>query len=162
MEDLHDHAGPIEHLRASRTLEVACLARRDVVINDHELRLRRRLRIRLDLRGVRLLLVGVFKALAGLRHPGYCHRSDDARPAGNRREFLKPPLTEYRPAVDLVSLLRHRADDHVTERLHQAAQLFDARGMRDVIDTRDLDTDENRTRNGRFSFHDCHLAFSCA
>jgi hypothetical protein len=21
-----------------------------------------------------------------------CHRSDDARPAGDRREFLKPPL----------------------------------------------------------------------
>jgi hypothetical protein len=27
MEDLHDHAGPVEHLRAGRTLEVAQLAR---------------------------------------------------------------------------------------------------------------------------------------
>src|ERR1019366_10791694 len=48
MENLHDHAGPIEHLGTGCTLEIACLARRDLMINDHELRLRRRLRIRLD------------------------------------------------------------------------------------------------------------------
>ena len=45
MEDLDDHAGAIEHLRAGRALEVARLARRDLVIDDHELRLRRRVRI---------------------------------------------------------------------------------------------------------------------
>ena len=109
---------PIEHLRTGCALEVACLGRRDLVIDDHELWLRRRLRIRLDLRSIRLLLVGILKALAGLRLLRDCHRSDDARPAGDRREFLKPPLAEHRPAVDLVALLRHRADDLVTERLH--------------------------------------------
>jgi len=119
------------------------------MIDDHELRLRRRLRIRLDLRRARLPLVGVFKALAGFRLPGYRHRSDDARPAGNRREFLKPPLAEHRPAADLVALLRHRADDLVTERLHQTAQLFDISGMRDVIDTRELDADEENVRGGQ-------------
>src|SRR5260221_4025401 len=118
MEDLHDHASPIEHLRTGCTLEVACLARRDLVIDDHELRLRRRVRIRLDLRGIRLLLVGVLKALTGLRLLRDCHRFDDPRAPGDRREFLKPPLAEHRPAADLVALLRHRADDLVTERLH--------------------------------------------
>ena len=154
MEDLHDHAGAIEHLRAGRALEVACLARRDLVIDDHELRLRPRFRIRLDLRGIRLLLVGVLKALAGLRLLRDRHRSDDARPAGDRREFLKPPLAEHRRAVDLVALLRHRADDLVTERLHQTAQLLEARGVRDVVDARELNADEDRARNGRFGFHD--------
>jgi hypothetical protein len=118
MEDLHDYAGPIEHLRTRCTLEVACLARRDLVIDDHKLRLPRRLRIRLDLRGIRLLRVGVLKALAGLRLMRDCHRSDDARPAGDRREFLKPPLAEHRRAADPVALLRHRADHLITERLH--------------------------------------------
>src|ERR1700737_2849925 len=118
MENLHDHAGPIKYLRAGCTLKVACLVWRDIMIDDHELRLRRRLRIRLALRAIRLLLVGVFKALAGLRLPEGCHRSDGARPARNHREFLKPPLAEHRPAVNLVALLRHSADDLVTERLH--------------------------------------------
>jgi hypothetical protein len=36
------------------------------MIDDHELRRRRRLRIRLDLRGARFLFVGVFKAIARL------------------------------------------------------------------------------------------------
>src|SRR5450631_1268667 len=115
MEDLHDHASPIEHLRTGCTFEVACLARRDLVIDDHELRLRRRLRIRLSRRAIRLLLVGVLKTLAGLGLLQDCHRSDDACPAGDRREFSKPPLAEYRPAVDRVALLRHRADDLVTD-----------------------------------------------
>ena len=88
-KDLHDHASLIKHLRTGCTLEVACLARRDRVIDDHELRLRRRLRIRLDLRGIRLLLGGILKAFAGLRLLRDCHRSDDARPAGDRRKFLK-------------------------------------------------------------------------
>jgi len=60
--------------------------------------------------------------------------------------------------VEFVALLRYRADDPVTERLHQTAQLFDARGMRDVIDTRQLDADENRARDGRSGFHGDLLA----
>src|SRR6267142_162653 len=143
------------------------------MIEDHKLRLRLRLRIRLRLPGVRLLAVAVLKAFAGLRLPRYRHRSDDARAAGHRREFLEPPLAEHRRTVDLVALLRYRADDLVTERIHQTAQLFDACGVRDVIDARKLDADQDRTRNGRFGFHGaalagsvpgfrfCHLASSC-
>jgi GTPase len=62
-----------------------------------------------------------------------CLRSDDARSAGDRREFLEPLLAEHRRAVDVVALLRHGADDPVTERLHEAAQLLDARGVRDIV-----------------------------
>src|SRR5260370_15741647 len=50
MENLHYHSGSIKYLRAGRTLEVACLAPRDVMIDDHELQLRARLQIGLDLR----------------------------------------------------------------------------------------------------------------
>ena len=32
--------------------------------------------------------------------------------------------------------------------------------MRDVVDTRDLDADEDRPRNRRFGFHDVALASS--
>src|ERR1019366_10220792 len=130
------------------------------MIDDHELRPRPGLRIRLYLPGVRLLPVGVFKTLAGFRLAGYRHRSDDAGPAGNRREFLKPPFAQHRPAADLVALLRYRADDLVTERLHQTAQLLDISGMREVVDARELDADEDRARDGRFGFHDATLAGS--
>src|SRR5260221_13858648 len=61
MEDLHDHTRPIEHLRTGSALEVACLARRDLLIDDHELRLRRRVRIRLELRRILLFLVGALE-----------------------------------------------------------------------------------------------------
>src|ERR1700687_1669639 len=128
------------------------------MIDDHELGLRLRLWIRLYLPGGRFLAAGIPKPLAGLRFPLYRHRSDDARPAGNRGEFLEAPLAEHRRAVHLVALLRYRADDLVTERLHQKAQFFDACGMRNVVDTSYLDADEDRTRDGRFSFHDTSLA----
>jgi hypothetical protein len=98
MEDLHDHASPIKHLRTGCSLEVACLAGGYLVVHDHELRLGRRIRIRLDLRGTWLILVGVLEALAGLGLVRDCHRADDARPACNRTEFLKPPLSQHRPA----------------------------------------------------------------
>jgi hypothetical protein len=78
----HSDIFAVEHLRPGCTLKVACLARRDLVIDDHELRLRPRFRIRLDRRGIRLLLVGVLKALAGLRLLRNCLRFDDARSAG--------------------------------------------------------------------------------
>src|SRR5258708_2735505 len=128
------------------------------MIDDHELGLRLRLRIRVDLPGGRFLAVGILKTLAGLRLPLYRHRSDDARPAGDRGELLEAPLAEHRRAVHLVALLRYRADDLVTERLHQKAQFFDACSMRNVVDTSDLDADEDRTRDWRFSFHDTSLA----
>jgi hypothetical protein len=35
----------------------------------------------------------------------------------------------------------------------ETAQLLDARGVRDVVDARDLNADEDRARHGRFSFH---------
>ena len=80
MENLHDNPGPVEHLRAGRALEIAGLARRNIVIDYHELR--PCLRIGLDRPGIRLLLAGVVEALAGLRLALYRHRSDLARPAG--------------------------------------------------------------------------------
>jgi hypothetical protein len=148
MEDLHDHAGPIEHLRSGCALEVACLARRDLVIDDHELRLWGRVWIRLDLRGFRLLFVGILKALARLRLLRDCHRSADARPAGDRPELCEPPLAEHCPAVDPVALLRHRAGDLVTECLYQTAQFLDARGVRDVVDAWQLDANEDGPWHG--------------
>ena len=116
MEDVDDDARAVEHLRAGRALEVARLARRDLVVDDHDLRLRRRLRIgsvggasgfapsapsnrsrAFDLRGVA--------------------RSDDPLPAGDRREFEASPRRAP-PAAERVAPLRHRADDLVAERLH--------------------------------------------
>ena len=47
MENLNDDAGPIKYLRTGRALKVAGLAWRDVMVDDHEFRLRRRLRISL-------------------------------------------------------------------------------------------------------------------
>src|SRR6202022_877763 len=128
------------------------------MIDDHELGPRLRLRVRVNLPGGRLLAVGILETRAGLRLPLYRHRSHDPRPTGHRGEFLEAPLAEHRRAVDLVALLRYRADDLVTEGLHQKAQFFDACGMRNVVDTSDLDADEDRTRDGRFGLHDTSLA----
>src|ERR1700730_13338358 len=127
------------------------------MIDDHELGLRLRLLITPSLPGGRLLAVGISETLAVLRLPLCSHRSDEPRPTGHRGEFLEAPLAEHRRPVDLVALLRYRADDLVTEGLHQKAQFFDACGMRNVVDTSDLDADEDRTRDGRFSFHDTSL-----
>src|SRR6185295_14604957 len=99
MKDLHDHTSAVEHLRTGCALEVARLGWRDLVIDDHELCLWRCLRITLDLR-FRLLLVGVLEVLASLRLSRDRHRSDDARPAGERRELLEAPCAEQRPAAD--------------------------------------------------------------
>jgi hypothetical protein len=52
-----------------RVFKVACLAWRDLVIDDYELRIRR-LRIGLHLPGVRLR-VGIFKAVASVRRYGF-------------------------------------------------------------------------------------------
>src|SRR5260221_13752139 len=84
------------------------------MIDDHELGPRLRLRVRLTLPGGRLLAVGILETLAGLRFPLYRHRSDDPGPTGNRGKFLEATLAEHRRAVDLVALLRYRADDLVT------------------------------------------------
>src|SRR5258708_26074416 len=128
------------------------------MIDDHELGLRLRLGIGVTLPGGRFLAVGFLKTLAGLRLPLYRHRSDDARPAGDRGELLEAPLGEHRRAVHLVALLRYRDDDLVTKGLHQKAQCFDTCGMRNVVDTSDLDADEDRTRDGQSGFHDTSLA----
>src|SRR6202011_2027310 len=122
-----------------------------------EVRFRRRIRIRLDLRGIRLLLAGILEALAGLRLLRDCGRPDDAGSAGDRREFRKPPLAQHRRAVGFVALLRQRADDLVTERLYQTAEFLDARGVRDVVDARELNADEDRARLGWFGFHGARL-----
>jgi hypothetical protein len=154
MEDLHDDASAIEHLRTGCALEIACLARRDLVIDDHELGLLRCLRIVLDLRRFRFLLGTVLEVLAGLGLPRDRHRSDDARSASERREFLEAALAEHRSATDPGALLRNRANDLVAERLHETPQLLEARGVRDVIDARDLNAYENCARNGQLGIHD--------
>jgi hypothetical protein len=104
VEDLHDHPGPIKNLRTGCALKVACLAWRNLMIDNHEFRIHR-LRIVLYLTGVELL-VEIVKAVAGLRFPRYRHRSHDTRPAGHCGEILKPTFAEHRPAVHLVALLR--------------------------------------------------------
>jgi hypothetical protein len=82
-----------------------------------------------------LVRFAALKSLAGLRLLRNFLRSDDARSAGDRRESLEPLVAEHRRAVDVVALLRHGADDLVTERLHEAAQLLDALGVRDIVGT---------------------------
>jgi hypothetical protein len=156
VEDLDDHAGPIEHLGAGGALEAAGLARRDLVIDDHERRPRRRVRVRLGFGRprVRLPFVGILEARAGFRLPRGRHRSDDTSPAGDPGEFRKPPLAEHRLAADRVALLRQRADDLVAERLHEAPQLLDARRVRRVVDARELNPDKDGARHRRFGFHD--------
>ena len=160
VKDLHDHTRAIEYLRTGCALEVARLVRRDVMVDDHELRLRRRFGIRLCLLAIQLVRVGILKALAGLRLANSGHRSDDAGATGNCREFRKPPLAQHRRAVDLVALLRQRADDLVTERAHQTAQFCEVSGMRDIVDARKLDANEDRARNRWSGFHDAALAGS--
>jgi len=134
MEDLHDHAGAIKHLRTGCTLEVACLARRDLVIDDHELRLRRHLRIWLDLRAS-----GFFsRRPQSVRGPSTSAGLPSIRrrpSAGDRREFLKPPLPSTVPPP-----IRRASATSCRRSRNRASspdgQLLDARGVRDVVDAR--------------------------
>lgn len=158
MEDLHDHAGPIEDLRTGRPLDVADLVWRDVMVDDHELGRRLALRIWLCLARIRLSLAVVFKTGTSLRLPRDRHRADDAGPAGDRSKFFKPSFAQHGRAIDLVSLLRHCTDDVVAERLYEAAQLFHVGGMRCIVNSGKLDADEDGARDGRFGFHDAGLA----
>jgi hypothetical protein len=36
IKDFDDHSGPVEHLRTGGAFKIARLARRDLVIDDHE------------------------------------------------------------------------------------------------------------------------------
>ena len=154
MKDLHDYAGPVEHLGTGCALEIARLGRRELVIDDHELRLWRRLRIRLDRERLRLSVAGVHEALTGLRVLRDGHRSDDSSPAGHRRKLREAPLAEQGPTAGPGTLLRQRADDLVSEGFHETAQFLEARGVGDIVDARDLNADQDRARDRQPGFHD--------
>ena len=130
--------------RAGCTLEVARLVGRELVIDDDELRLRRRVSTALRRCRFGLRVFGTFEALARLRLPRDGHRFDDAGSAGHRRERLEAPLAQHGVAVDGGAFLGHRGDDLVTERFHETAELRKTRGVSDVVNTRDLNADEDR------------------
>src|SRR4029078_11075149 len=86
MEDLDDHPGAIEHLRTGCTFQVPRLSRRELVIDDDDPRLRRRVSIGLIDWRFRRLLVGIFEALACLRLPRDGARFDVSPPTRYGRE----------------------------------------------------------------------------
>src|SRR5687768_6769109 len=110
MEDLQDHPGAIEHLRAGCPLQVARLVRRELVIDKDKLRLPHSVSVRLHRCRLRLLVLGTFEALACLRLPRHGERFDDAGPARHCCELLEAPLAEDGAAVDPGALLRYRGD----------------------------------------------------
>ena len=65
MEDFHDHPGAVEHLRAGRALQVAGLARRNLVVDDDELQPGRAVPVAVGLRG-RRPFPGILEPVAGL------------------------------------------------------------------------------------------------
>ena len=149
VEDLDDDAGAVEHAGTGGAFEVAGLAGGDVVVDD-------------DVFGLGGAGFGGgwggvggrgFEAFAGLgfRHGG--HGGDDAGAAGHCCEFLELAAAEDGGATGAVAVLGDFADDVVTEGFDEAAQFFEACGVGDVVDARELDADEDRPRGGEFGFH---------
>lgn len=122
------------------------------MVHNHELRLRRHLRVRCGLPGTRRL-AGRLEALARLRLLRGRQGRDGASPAGHRRKLLELAFAEHGSATSAIAPLRQRADDFIAKRLYQAAQLVQARGVGGVFDAWSLDADKDRARDGRFGLH---------
>jgi hypothetical protein len=121
VEDLDDHARAIQDRRARRALDVAELARRQLVVDDDDGGTRlpggrgRRVEVRpLDL----VLVVFVRLLLAGWS------LGDDARAAGPGGQLHQLALAEQRGRAEARALLRHLADDLEAEGLAQALELL--------------------------------------
>ena len=150
MEYLHDHACPVENLRAGGVFEIACLAWRDLMIDDDEFRPAGVVFGCGDLRDCRL---GRLKALAGLRLGGRRPSPHDSGPTSERRQFGKLSRAQNRQPADAAALLRHRPRDLIAKGLNQPAKLLEARLVSSVVNAIELNTDENCTRHRLFCFH---------
>jgi hypothetical protein len=157
VEDFDDDAGTVQHLRAGGAFQVADLAGRQLVIDDDEFRpaggcgdgirpIQSGLG-RLDRRG------RAFESLPGLGSRGWRHRADHPGATGQRRQFRQLAAAQQRPGAGAIALLRHGADHLVAQRLHQASKFLKAGFVRDLIDVRRLDANEDGERNWRFGLH---------
>ena len=118
VEDLHDHACPVEHFGAGRPLQVARLARGNLMVDDHDVGRWLRVRPWRLRRGSQL--GARVKAPSRLRRRWGRHRADHARSTGERRQVVQPPLAQHGCPIKRFASLRQGADDLVAQCLHQA------------------------------------------
>ena len=149
VENLHDHARAVQHRRPRGALQVARLARRDLVIDHHQRR-------RAGRRGaggggvgvalVPLVVLAVFGGRAtGARLvlPGRSGRRDDPGPAREHRQLGQLALADHGGGGERAASLRHRGDHVVAEGVHEATELRDGGGVIRVVDAGELNGDEH-------------------
>src|SRR4051794_38593654 len=120
MEDLDDDAGAVEHLASRRALEVARLARREIVIDGDEVHLGDGLTVAIELGLLRLVLVLLFLGLVvpgGLDLGGLAldarlvlllrgRAADVAVASGELAELLQLAFAEHGAGLEVRTRLR--------------------------------------------------------
>jgi hypothetical protein len=156
LEDLQDEGGAVEHRDARRLLEVAGLGRRDLVVDDDEVRALglgrgRASRVHVGRIGVVRGGVGFLVGVAGsaaveaallLGRPDR-HDPGPSRPAPKLHELARPEDGRVR---ELAAALRHARDDLGPERPHEPPKLGERRGMLLGRGVRELHPDEDGAR----------------
>jgi hypothetical protein len=145
VEDLDDDAGTIQDLHGGRALDVAELARRQLVVDDNDggARLPGGRRRRLEVQRFGLVFLFVFFSRSRL---AWRSLGDDTRAAGPGGQLYQLALAEQRGSAEALAFLRHLADDLEAERLAQALELPQRRLLFGVGDARKLHAHEHRLR----------------
>jgi hypothetical protein len=155
VEDLDDHAGAIEHLRARGALQVPGLARREVVVHGHQRHLRLGHLVGLVVLRRRALLPAS-PGLADL--PQRQRGAALAGAAGQLGELGQLALAQHRGRGQVVAGLGHAPRDPVAQGLHQPAKLGEARVELGLAHLRQPDRDQY----GVAAVTGGHLASPCA
>ena len=153
VKNFDDDACAVEHARARRTLQIADLARRQFVIDDHVVWPLRSIGI-IGREVFRLRVAGLSLEFgAGLRCRSGRERANRSAAAGQFRQFRQLSLSKHECAACPLPFLAERAGDLEAERLDQPRKFPEARCVGNVVDFRKLDAHEHGAWNGYFSFN---------
>jgi len=159
MEDVDDDPGAVEHTCSGRALEVSGLARRDLVIDDHDGRFRGVwvvVRVRIFFGGLPLFSLCRLPSLTGLRLFRGRAGGDDPLPARPLGEILQLAFADDGRGGERVAVLRNGRDDVVPQGLHEPAELRQIARVIRVGNVGKLNPDENgQGAKGRRVAHGC-------
>ena len=151
VEYLDDDAGAVQHLGAGRAFQVAYLAWRQLVIDDHVFRFPGAVRGRPGGAGS---LAGIVETLPRLGFWRRRHRPDHPGAASQRGQFGELAAAEQQPRTGALASLRDRGSHLVAQGFYQPPELLQAGVVRGVVDILCLYADKDSQRDRGFGLHD--------